>query len=55
MLVLALVWEPYLWIVKATMYHPLEWALLAATNKPYFIAFIVNVNNLEPYKPWIYK
>ena len=47
--------EPYLQIAKATIYHPLKRALLAATNEPYFIALIVNIDSLEPYKPRIYR
>jgi hypothetical protein len=47
--------EPCLRIVKTTIYHPLERVLLAATNKPYFIALIVNIDSLEPYKPQIYR
>ena len=50
-----LVQEPHLWIIKATIYHPLKWALFTAINKPYFITFIVNVDSLKPYKPQIYR
>jgi len=47
--------EPYLQIVKVTIYYLLKRALLAVTNKPYFIALIVNIDSLEPYEPRIYR
>jgi hypothetical protein len=53
--VLTLAREPYLRIVKATIYYPLKQALLTATNEPYFIALIINIDSLEPYKPRIYR
>jgi uncharacterized membrane protein (DUF2068 family) len=53
--VLVLVWEPYLWIIKATIYYPLEWVLFTATDKSCFITLIVNIDILEPYKPRTYR
>ena len=55
MLVPALAQEPYPRIAKATIYYPLEQALLTIANKPYFITLIVNIDSLEPYKPRIYR
>ena len=47
--------EPCPRIIKATIYYPLERVLLAATDEPYFIALIANIDSLEPYKPRIYR
>ena len=53
--VLVLTQEPYLQIVKITIYHLLKQVLLAATNKPYFITLIINTDSLKPYKPQTYR
>ena len=47
--------EPHPQIAKATTYHPLKRALLAATDEPYFIALITNADSSEPYKPRTYR
>ena len=51
----ALAREPHLRIAKATIYHPLERALPAATEEPCFIALIANADSSEPYEPRTYR
>ena len=47
--------EPRPRIAKATTYHPLERALLTATDEPCFIALIANADSSEPYEPRTYR
>jgi hypothetical protein len=47
--------ETYPRIAKATQYHPLERALLAATNESHLIALIANADSSEPYEPQTYR